>query len=96
MNSNFTVQCPCCFLENDFIDDNWQDELVDDTDHTYIDCMHCGYPLEIVTNAVYTLEVVNTEIEETCNEHCNHLNEVQRQGNGFVYTVCGDCGEELD
>ncbi len=29
-------------------------------------------------------------------EQCTHENEVQRQGNGFIYTVCGDCGEDLD
>ena len=29
-------------------------------------------------------------------EQCTHENEVQRQGDGFVYTVCGDCGEDLD
>ena len=65
MKSNFTVQCPYCSKENDFSDDNWQDELIDDSDHTYIDCMHCDYPLEIITNAVYTLEIANTDIEES-------------------------------
>jgi len=29
-------------------------------------------------------------------EQCTRENEVQRQGNGFVYTVCGDCCEDLD
>lgn len=29
-------------------------------------------------------------------EQCTHENEVQRQGDGFVYTVCSDCGEDLD
>ena len=29
-------------------------------------------------------------------EQCTHKNEVQRQGDGFIYTVCGDCGEDLD
>ena len=29
-------------------------------------------------------------------EQCTHENEVQRQGNGFAYTVCGDCGKDLD
>ena len=29
-------------------------------------------------------------------EQCTHENEVQRQGDGFVYTVCGDCGKDLD
>lgn len=28
--------------------------------------------------------------------NCDHTNEVQRQGDGFVYTVCGDCGKDLD
>ena len=63
MKSNFTVKCPYCSKENDFSDDNWNDELVDDSGSTYLDCMHCDYPLEIQTNAIYTLEVLNTEIE---------------------------------
>lgn len=62
--SNFTVQCPYCSKENDFSGDDWRDELVDDSDLSYIDCMHCDYPLQIITNAIYTLEVVNTDIEE--------------------------------
>ena len=28
--------------------------------------------------------------------NCDHSNEVQRQGDGFLYTVCGDCGKDLD
>ena len=27
---------------------------------------------------------------------CNHENEIQRQGDGFIYTVCKDCGIDLD
>lgn len=26
---------------------------------------------------------------------CKHENEIMRQGNGFVYSTCGDCGDEL-
>ena len=29
-------------------------------------------------------------------EQCTHENEVHKQGDGFIYTVCGDCGEDLD
>ena len=47
--------------------------------------------------------LLNT-LHEQCNianvvwqsEQCTHENEVQRQGYGFIYTVCGDCGEDLD
>ena len=65
MKSNFTVKCPYCSKENDFTSDNWDDELlayelVDDGCITEIDCMHCNYPLEIKTNAIYILEVLNT------------------------------------
>lgn len=63
MGSNFTVKCPYCSKENDFSGDNFCNGLVDDSDNTYLDCMHCDYPLEIETKAVYTLEVLNTEIE---------------------------------
>jgi len=27
--------------------------------------------------------------------NCKHENEIMRQGDGFVYGVCGDCGEDL-
>lgn len=26
---------------------------------------------------------------------CKHENEQMRQGDGFVYVVCGDCGKDL-
>jgi hypothetical protein len=26
---------------------------------------------------------------------CKHDNEIMRQGDGFVYSTCGDCGDEL-
>ena len=26
---------------------------------------------------------------------CKHNNEIMRQGDGFVYSTCGDCGDEL-
>ena len=29
-------------------------------------------------------------------EQCTHENAAQYQGDGFVFTVCGDCGEDLD
>lgn len=63
MKSNFTVKCPYCSKENDFSDDDWRDELIDDSDVSQIDCMHCDYPLEIETNAIYTLKVVNDVID---------------------------------
>ena len=62
MESNFKVECPYCSKENDFSGDCWKDELVDDSDSSYIDCVHCDYPMEIQTNAIYTLEVVNKDI----------------------------------
>ena len=27
---------------------------------------------------------------------CKHENEKQMQGNGFIYTICADCGEDLE
>jgi len=27
--------------------------------------------------------------------NCKHENEIMRQGDGFVYGVCGDCGKDL-
>lgn len=41
--------------------------------------------------------VINEELKHIGDfELCKHENEVQKQGNGFVYTVCGDCGQSLD
>ena len=54
--NTFKVDCPYCKKENDFNEDNWNDELVDDSGDTYVDCMHCEYPMTITTRAVYTLE----------------------------------------
>lgn len=61
--SNFTVKCPYCGKINDFTGDNWDDKLVDDSDSTIIDCMHCDFPLEITTHATYKLEVEPYEHE---------------------------------
>jgi hypothetical protein len=57
MRSNFKVKCPFCKRVNDFSDDNWHDELVDDSDTTTIECLHCDFPMEITTHAIYTLSV---------------------------------------
>ena len=39
---------------------------------------------------------IETESELGQSEQCTHENEAQYQGDGFVFTVCGDCGEDLD
>jgi len=31
----------------------------------------------------------------SCTEVCEHKNETLRQGDGFTYSVCSDCGEDL-
>ena len=45
-------------------------------------------------------KVLKGELTEALNiqnvSNCDHSNEVQKQGDGFIYTVCGDCGEDLD
>lgn len=66
--SNFTVKCPYCGKDNDFTDDNWHDDLVDCSGTSDIDCMHCDYPMTIITHAVYTLEVEPYD-EEASKEH---------------------------
>lgn len=58
--SDFTVQCPHCGNTNDFSDEYWNDELVDDSDHTYMECMYCDYPMEIITHATYRLECIES------------------------------------
>ena len=57
MKNDFIIKCPYCGKDNDFNDDNWLDELIDTSDHTYTDCMYCDYPMEIITHATYTFEV---------------------------------------
>lgn len=57
MKSNFNVKCPYCHTEHNLFEDGWNDELLDDTGTTVIECSSCEYPMEIVTDAVYTLEV---------------------------------------
>jgi len=64
MESNFKVKCPYCSEINDFSGDDWHDELVDDSDHSHIKCLHCDLEIEIITHAVYTLEVVEPEISD--------------------------------
>lgn len=46
---------------------------------------------------------VVTDVVKSCSIHtfekqikCTHFNEVQRQGDGFIYTFCKDCGIDLD
>lgn len=63
----------------------------------------------IESELVHTEGAERTELERRLIDTANALNklnlpdvvgqsenEVQRQGDGFVYTVCGDCGEDLD
>lgn len=56
--SNFKVKCPYCGKITDFGEnEDWDDDLIDDSDTTIIDCKHCDYPMEITTHATYVLEV---------------------------------------
>ena len=67
-NSDFTVKCPYCGKINDFVDDDWCDDLIDDSDTTELDCLYCDYPMDITTHAVYKLEVApykrNVDLED--------------------------------
>ena len=58
MENDFTIVCPKCGFENDFTEDNWHDELVDDTQTSEIACMSCGHNMEIETVAVYSLKLI--------------------------------------
>jgi len=44
-----------------------------------------------LTNKLY--EAIN--YTHSCTEVCEHKNETLRQGDGFTYSVCSDCGEDL-
>jgi len=54
--SNFKLKCPHCEHPHEFVDDNWRDELIDDSGPSYIDCEGCGKEMMVTTHTVYTLE----------------------------------------
>ena len=43
------------------------------------------------------IDALNEAINYThsCTELCEHKNETMRQGDGFTYSVCSDCGDEV-
>ncbi len=61
MKNDFSVTCPDCEKVNIFMDDNWHDELLDDSDNHSIDCMFCGFPMIIEVTAIYSLKVIEND-----------------------------------
>lgn len=43
----------------------------------------------------YYVEWLEEQLTLTDVVDCKHDNEIMRQGDGFVYSTCGDCGDEL-
>lgn len=53
--SDFEVNCPHCSKTNDFTEDNWHDELIDESEDHEIACLHCKKIIMITVHAEYTL-----------------------------------------
>ena len=60
--------------------------------------------IELIKDAAFFGGTIKDKDAEECkafldnlgySKLCQHKNEVMRQGDGFVYVVCGDCNEEL-
>ena len=64
MRSDFSVVCPYCGRKNEFVDDNWHDELIDDTEIHDIECLHCGKTMVVEVHAVYTLSAEASEDDD--------------------------------
>ena len=64
MNSDFTLNCPYCGWKNEFINDDWEDELIDDRHISIIPCQSCGIDIPIRTDAVYTLGVDDEALDD--------------------------------
>jgi len=75
MESNFKVECPYCGKVNEFLGDDWCDELIDDSDTANLECMHCDFPMEIMTDAVYTLKVTPLMTEKEREDYINNQSE---------------------
>lgn len=41
------------------------------------------------------IELKKLRVADVISSVCEHKKEVMRQGDGFVYVTCKDCGEEL-
>ena len=59
--------------------------------------------LQLINELESALAKAETEIRQLTipdvvghSGQCKHENEDLRQGDGFTYTVCADCGKELD
>ena len=64
MRSSFKVVCPYCGYVNDFVDDNWHDELIDDSRDHDIPCMKCKKEMVVIVHAVYTLSAEQQEEDD--------------------------------
>ena len=51
---SFVFDCPYCKKENRFFDDEWMDELVDDSQEHPVRCQHCEELMLVEVQATYT------------------------------------------
>jgi predicted RNA-binding Zn-ribbon protein involved in translation (DUF1610 family) len=61
MDNQFSVNCPNCGVYNDFSDDHWNDALIDTSDYTYTNCLHCNEEMIIETTATYKFKILDYE-----------------------------------
>lgn len=63
MKSDFKISCPYCGDIKDYGKyENWNDELLDDSDSTIIRCENCNNCFEVETHAVYNFTSKRVEI----------------------------------
>lgn len=61
MDNQFSVECRNCGEVNNFVDDDWMDEIIDTSDYTYTECKYCEEKMVIETFATYKLKILDYE-----------------------------------
>jgi hypothetical protein len=74
-----------------------KDEIFDKIDDVYSE--HDGGTIYLSDERTERLKQIIQQainfIPCCCTELCEHKNETIRQGDGFTYSVCSECGDEL-
>ena len=79
------------------------DELLKQRDRCLMALSNCRETIEMLQREIPGEQIVLrhemasrlNDVEAAIQNACPHENEVMRQGDGFVYGTCKDCGKEL-